>query len=117
MAGALLMVLVLAVLNVFPGALMALHHADARQQGAALSQSIIEGQRSVPFGQLQVGTQNLADTVIGGTTYQSVLETFFPTPGNVQLIGLRATVTWTERKVTRTEIRELWLYNLQGYGI
>lgn len=109
-ASAIIVVLLIAFLNLYPGSFLAIHNADQRVQASALAQSIIETVRgSVSFTDLAAGTQTLPARSINGVSYQPTLEIFQVNEGDPQLMGLRATVTWTDRGKTLTAVKELWL--------
>lgn len=111
---ALVGLLLVFVLNLFPSALAAQRGADQRLMAATLARSLLEQQLDRPFKDLPVGLrQELEPVEKGSVVYHIRLEVEAASgvdPGYLRI--LRLSVRWTHQGVEREVKRELWKHQL-----
>lgn len=108
---ALLSVLVIVVLNLFPTSMRAVRQTEERQTATDLACSWLERQAARPFAELTPGPPvELPAQVIDRVEYRPTLEIFrVPDSESKFLRGLRVTVRWRDQ----TTSGELWVTSVR----
>lgn len=111
---ALIGLLLVFVLNLFPSALAAQRNADERLQAATVARSALEQQLDLPFNQLPVGLRrDLEPVTIGAIQYKIRLEVDqSPSADPNYLRVVRMMVRWQSRGMEREIQRELCKHRL-----
>lgn len=109
-AGSLLCLLLIAVLNLFPTALTTVGYSKDRTRAAGLAQDALELVASRPFSTLAVGVQDVSPLPLpAGTNLEVVIE---EVPGHLPeyLLNVRSTVTWNYQGRPRICRQELYVH-------
>ena len=107
----LLALVIVFVLELMPGSLLSLRRTDARLIAENIAQGELQTEVAGLFSGLTPGTQtSLPDQTVDGTTYHLVTRTL---PAGAEdptrLLSLQVTVSWTDRGLTHTAVRERWV--------
>lgn len=111
---ALLGLLVLFLINLFPSALMAQRVTEQRLQAGSLARSLLEQQLDQPFAELPVGlARDLQSTEMAGIAYHPrLVVTALPDSDPRYLRLLQLTVWWEWRGQRREVVRQLARHRL-----
>lgn len=111
---ALVGLVLLFVLNLFPSALVAQRSAEERTQAAGLARTLLEKQMNVAFAALQVGLRTpIAPVTIDGIDYSAELQVdSTPQADPKYLRVLRVVINWKSRNRNHTLQREIWKHRL-----
>ena len=111
---AVVSLILLFVLNLFPSALVAQKGAEERLQANSLARSLLEQQLDTPFAQLPVGLHRTLDPVEkDGVTYAMRLEVEdSPQADDKFLRVLRLVVRWQARGRQHQIQRQLFVHRL-----
>ena len=111
---ALVGLVLLFVLNLFPSALVAQRSADERTRAVGLARTLVEQQLDLSFQVLPVGLRStLNPVVIDGVTYQPELQVdSSPQADPAYLRVIRVIVRWRTRSQDHVIQRELWKHRL-----
>lgn len=106
----LVSMLMILLLNLYPGSVLAVRQAEQIQRADRLAQSLLADGLARPFGSLVVGTvEPMSAVVASGISFNRQLEVV-AVDGDVNLIkGLRATVSWDDRGRQRRVVHEVWV--------
>lgn len=109
---ALLGLVVVLVLNIFPSALFATQKASEQIEAEGLAQSYLEEARALPFSSMDPGTTTTLTPA--GAKYEVTRE-FFDAMGtdSEQTRGIRITVHWANKGVPRELKREVWVSSVR----
>ena len=112
-ATAVLLLIGLFVLNLFPGSLLAISMTRDRLQANNLCQSEMSDARHTGFSGLTFGT--VERTVQADGTNFLIAREIYPVPGRDESLirGVRVTVTWTVRGKTRETRLETYLSSIR----
>ena len=114
MSFALLGLVIVLLLNLFPSSIAAVRLGEQRYRAQTMASSLLEQKMSVPFSQLLVGTRvTLPVQQFEGVDYQSRLEVDKVTGSDPAVLrSVRVSVEWTVRGMTRREVREVLMHRL-----
>jgi len=111
----LLTLLLLGVLNLFPGALWANRRAELTLQAHNVADQVLEEARSQGFEQLQLGQRPVQTFQVNRTSYQAQLEVAAVAGKNPQFLRtLRVRVSWTVGGRQQELRREVWVSNVRS---
>ncbi len=112
-AGFVLTVILMTVLDLLPASLLAVGRSRHTVVANALARSILEGQRASGFSNFD-HTPALTPVIDDNTTFTPLFEVVDVSaqanPARVK--GIRVTVTWTEHSRLRSVSQELWESNV-----
>lgn len=105
----LISMLMILLLNLYPGSVLAVRRAEQIQRADRIAQSILSDGLARPFGSLVIGqVEDMSPVVQAGVTFGRRLEVV-AVDGDPNLIkGLRATVSWDEG-LQRKVVHEVWM--------
>ena len=114
-AFAVLLFVVLAVFEIFPGAMMATRRAECELHAHSIAEQAIESARALGFGKIPPAPQAIPPQTLDGVTYEGTLESFNAPASNPNYVrGLRARVSWTFRGRPSTIVREVLVSNVKS---
>ena len=110
---ALLGLIVVLVLNIFPSALFATSKATEQIEAESLAQSYLEEARALPFSSLSSGP---ARTLSPADSKYTVTREFYDPPATHadKTRGIRVTVRWTSQGTPREIKREVWVSSVRS---
>ena len=112
-AGALVLLLGVALLSAMPTALWAISQSEALVQADQVAQSTLDTQQARPFAQQVWGSVCLPEVRGAEGVFHPELEVFpIPDADPELLKGLRVKVWWEARGGRRQVIHELWISGL-----
>ena len=113
---ALLALVLIVVLNLFPSSMATVRVAEQRYRAETLAASVLDDQVSQPFSSLTVGlSQDLAASIYDQVAYRPHLDiSAAGTEDPNYLKSVKITVQWTYRGQPRAVIRELWIHHMPG---
>lgn len=111
----LLTLMLLGLLNLFPGALWANRQAELALQAQNVADRVLEEARSQGFEQLATGKLPAQTIEVNGSSYQAQLEVSAVAGKEVKYLkALRVRVTWTVRGRQQELRREVWVSNVRS---
>lgn len=111
---------ILAIMNLYPSAMVAIKRSEGRIQANLVAQSVLERMRTVKFEDLSPGYVPPAgppfDPVsLDGVTYTPTVEVYDPDPavGHDFTMAIRARVGWEVRGQQYEVVQETWVHALK----
>lgn len=110
---ALLSVILILVINLFPSSMATVRTAEQRYQAETLAASILEAKSTLPFTQLPVGPEvDLGRQIYDQIPYQIYFQVSNSDGDPLYLRSLRVRVEWQVKSHNRTVIREVLIHKL-----
>lgn len=111
----LLTLIVLGVLNLFPGALLANRRSELALQAETAADQVLESTRAQGFASLKLGKSPQEKLVINGYDYLTQLEVAKVSGKDpVSIRSLKVTVNWTVAGRQHTLLREVWVSSVHS---
>lgn len=108
----LLGLIIIFVVNIFPGSVLAARSGNERIEAENLAESILEQTRASAFNSLTLGTTNVPSPDPKFTVTQEI---FVPTNADAdQTLGVRIIVQWESKSQTKSIQREVWLSSVRS---
>lgn len=105
------LLLVIFVLNLFPGSLLALRQSEARLEAQRQAELVLDRARLARFDTYAVGTsQTLAPRALNGNEFVPVLQSLAPAGYDSNLVKeLRVSVSWDDHGTVRHFAVAAWV--------
>jgi Tfp pilus assembly protein PilV len=112
-AATLIGLIIMVMMSILPSAMLGVRKVEHRTKAGSLAQSLLEEKRAGPFSSLDIPPAQTRITDSDGTVYDiSYVTLTRPSSDPARLKGMRIVVSWSEREITQSVMRELWLCNI-----